>query len=124
MIVFLSILSVLLAVLNIYFSLQLKKIRREKHSLTQEATQSSLPECELEVELVVSSEDDYFKSKHARILFLLLEVDGKRRNALLGITPNMYNDNKAADKWYYSLTHYVHPDKYPMMKKPKKRFSN
>ena len=57
------------------------------------------------------SEDEYFKSDRDRIVFLLLEVDGERRNALLGITDEMYENKKLAKKWYKKTALIVHPDK-------------
>lgn len=54
---------------------------------------------------------NYFKSEKDKIVFLLLEVDGERRNKLLGITDDMYEDKKLATKWYRRLSLIVHPDK-------------
>lgn len=65
---------------------------------------------------LISAKDyeiDYFKSDLDRILFLLLEVDGKRRNELLGITSEMYENKEVAKKWYKSLSFKIHPDKNP-----------
>ncbi|WP_052380030.1 MULTISPECIES: DnaJ domain-containing protein [unclassified Pseudoalteromonas] len=60
-----------------------------------------------------NDEIDYFKSDRDRILFLLLEVDGKLRNQQLGITSEMYENPEVAKKWYKSLSNKVHPDKNP-----------
>lgn len=49
--------------------------------------------------------DEYFKSKKDKLLFLLLEVDGKKRNDCLGITRIMYHDGLMAKKWYNDIHH-------------------
>ena len=73
--------------------------------------------------MVDNDQIDYFKSDRDRILFLLLEVDGKRRNQLLGITSEMYENKEAAKKWYKSLSIKIHPDKNPGDPKAVEAFS-
>lgn len=46
---------------------------------------------------------DYFKSEKDKLVFLLLEVDGRRRNELLGITAEMYENKTLAKEWYAKL---------------------
>ncbi|GAB6264515.1 DnaJ domain-containing protein [Photobacterium sp. R1] len=104
------------AALNALLLIKRKKDRAEHNSLAKKLAlvQSQLEELQAKDKLGVSlGEVDYFKSRKDKLMFLLLEVDGKRRNQLLGITPNMYDDGQAAKKWYKSLSLQVHPDKNP-----------
>lgn len=97
-----------LIILRLYYSLKKCKKLSEKlqpNNIGQKATNLRLTK---QVDSI-----DYFKSDRDRIIFLLLEVDGKRRNQLLGITPEMYENKEAANKWYKSLSVKVHPDRNP-----------
>ena len=91
---------------------QLNVVKESNSALDDKAVKSEESSKNDESELTLT-DDEYFKSKRDRIIFLLLEVDGKRRNRLLGISPEMYDDKDAAKKWYKSLCAYVHPDKFP-----------
>ncbi|MEZ9169304.1 DnaJ domain-containing protein [Vibrio cyclitrophicus] len=104
------------AVLSALLSIKLKKARAERKAFVEKLSlaQSQLEELQAkEIADASLGEVDYFKSPKDKLMFLLLEVDGKRRNQLLGITPDMYDDNQAAKKWYKSLSLQVHPDKNP-----------
>ncbi|AMF95359.1 hypothetical protein AL536_18270 [Vibrio fluvialis] len=113
------------AVLNALLFLKLKKEHAEHNSLSEKLSlvQSQLEELQAKGIADISlAEVDYFKSQKDKLMFLLLEVDGKRRNQLLGITPDMYDDSQAAKKWYKSLSVQVHPDKNPGYKDAAKAF--
>jgi DnaJ-class molecular chaperone len=56
-------------------------------------------------------DEEYFKSDVHRILFLLLEVDGRRRNAMLGIRRIHYCSKRKAKKWFLRLALKIHPDR-------------
>ncbi|MDD9176050.1 DnaJ domain-containing protein [Aliivibrio sp. S2TY2] len=102
---FIIITVLVLIIVKLYFSLKTIKKRC-----------ADLETLEAEPEIAVSqhnNEIDYFKSDRDRILFLLLEVDGKRRNQQLGITSEMYENPEVAKKWYKTLATKVHPDKNP-----------
>lgn len=111
MFIYFIIFALCLLIVKIYYSL--KKCRERCAEL--EALNAELKTL-AEKPNVISAKDyeiDYFKSDLDRILFLLLEVDGKRRNELLGITSEMYENKEAAKKWYKSLSFKIHPDKNP-----------
>ncbi|HBC3928311.1 TPA: DnaJ domain-containing protein [Vibrio parahaemolyticus] len=105
--------ALLLTVAQLLFLLRKYKKKIQELQSTYVESSTTAEEADLQVNLVRTSTDDmaYFKSENDRILFLLLEVDGKRRNQLLGITSEMYEDEDAAKKWYKSLSNKVHPDK-------------
>lgn len=105
--------ALILAVIQLFFSLRKYKKKVQELQTTYVESSTNAKEADLQVNTVKTSTDDmaYFKSENDRILFLLLEVDGKRRNQLLGITSEMYEDEEAAKKWYKSLSNKVHPDK-------------
>ncbi len=78
------------AVLNALLFLKLKKEHAEHNSLSEKLSlvQSQLEELQAKGIADISlAEVDYFKSQKDKLMFLLLEVDGKCRNQLLGITP-------------------------------------
>jgi hypothetical protein len=104
------------AVLSALLFIKLKKYRGAHSSLVDELSlvRSQLEEQQAKLLTDASlGEVDYFKSKKDKLKFLLLEVDGKRRNQLLGITPDMYDDSQAANKWFRMLSMQVHPDRNP-----------
>lgn len=112
--------TICLAALSAILFFKLKKARAERISLTEKLSlvQSQLANLQPPQISHTSVEEplegvDYFKSHKDKLMFLLLEVDGKRRNQLLGITANMYEDSQAAKKWYKSLSMQVHPDRNP-----------
>ncbi|MEE4184119.1 hypothetical protein [Pseudomonas viridiflava] len=51
-----------------------------------------------------------FTSKRQQIIYFLLEHDGEKRNALLGITDDMYEDQEAATKWFRRLAQIIRAD--------------
>lgn len=55
----------------------------------------------------------FFKTEKDKLFFLLNEVDGKRRNQLLGITSDMYSDERLSKQWFKRMSNKVHPDKNP-----------
>lgn len=104
------------AALSAHLFIKLKKDRAERQLMVEKlsSTQSQMEEQQTrEITNVSLDEVEYFKSQKDKLMFLLLEVDGKRRNQLLGITPDMYEDSQAAKKWYKSLSLQVHPDRNP-----------
>ncbi|MCW8346026.1 DnaJ domain-containing protein [Vibrio sp. ZSDZ65] len=105
--------ALILAVIQLFFLLRKYRKKVQELQTTYVESSTNAKEADLQVNTVKTSTDDmaYFKSENDRILFLLLEVDGKRRNQLLGITSEMYEDEEAAKKWYKSLSNKVHPDK-------------
>jgi len=65
-------------------------------------------------ELVKGNENykgSYFKSKQAELLFYLTKLDGKKRNELLGLTDEHYENKNLAKRWYREINKYIHPDK-------------
>lgn len=104
-----------LVIFRLYYSLKKCKKLNEKlqpNNVVQKTTNLRLTEQTEHIDSIDSIDSiDYFKSDRDRIIFLLLEVDGKRRNQLLGITPEMYENKEAASKWYKSLSVKVHPDR-------------
>lgn len=53
----------------------------------------------------------YFKSEAHKIIFYLLEYDGKERMDKLEVYEAHYMDNELAKSWYTKLAKIVHPDK-------------
>ena len=47
---------------------------------------------------------EYFKSEADKIIFALLETDGKTRSSLLGITEDLYSDEQICEEWYAKLS--------------------
>ncbi len=115
-----------LIVLNAFFIMKLSKELKTSKELRRSLSlvQSQFEKLKSQENMnALSNEVDYFKSQKDKIMFLLLEVDGKRRNQLLGITPDMYNDVNAAKKWYKSLSLQIHPDKNPEDENAAKAFN-
>ncbi|MGL4991485.1 MAG: hypothetical protein ACRCYE_14565 [Sarcina sp.] len=56
-------------------------------------------------------EIEYFKSEEDRLLFYILEMDGKKRSENLGITRSCFLSKKNAQKWRNEISKKVHPDK-------------
>ncbi|MGL4760906.1 MAG: hypothetical protein ACRC6T_05890 [Sarcina sp.] len=54
---------------------------------------------------------DYFKSEEDRTIFALLELEGRKRNEVLGITRKCFMNEKDAKKWRNEISKRVHPDK-------------
>lgn len=54
---------------------------------------------------------DYFVSKEAFLIFVLLHVDGEQRAKLLGITEEMYESIAKAKEWRNSLINVIHSDR-------------
>lgn len=48
-----------------------------------------------------------FKSESRFYVFVLLFMDGKQRNDLLGVIDAMYRDPKAAEKWRDSVHYFL-----------------
>ena len=70
------------------------------------------------------ADNSYFKSEKDKLFFLLNEVDGKRRNQLLGITTDMYSDEKLSKQWFKRISNKVHPDKNPNDPRSTEAFDN
>jgi len=49
---------------------------------------------------MANNEDSYFKSKGAKYVFALLYLDGQCRCNILGITEDLYGNNKKAKRWH------------------------
>lgn len=62
---------------------------------------------------MVNDDLGYFKSHKDKLMFLLLEVEGAKRNDLLGITRVMYQDKDAAQRWYNSIAEHISPANNP-----------
>ncbi|MGL4450153.1 MAG: hypothetical protein ACRCTZ_03040 [Sarcina sp.] len=58
-----------------------------------------------------SLDRDYFKSEEDEIIFYILEMEGKKRSAKLGITRKCFIDSNEAKKWRGKLALKIHPDK-------------
>lgn len=80
---------VLVLIASIYKIIQLKELVRENENY----------------------QGNYFKSKQAELLFYLTKLDGKKRNELLELTDEHYENKNLAKKWYQQINKYVHPDK-------------
>jgi hypothetical protein len=57
------------------------------------------------------SYSDYFKSKEAFLIFVLLHVDGEKRAEFLGIKEEMYESKTKAKEWRNSLITLLHSDR-------------
>ena len=55
-------------------------------------------------------DDEFFKSQESKYLFCLTEVDGKRRNEVLGLTDDVNDDKDKAKKWYRNIVKIIRPD--------------
>lgn len=56
------------------------------------------------------SVDDFFKSEEHKIIFAVLFSDTILREKLLGISEELYLDNKKAKEWRNALVKKIHPD--------------
>lgn len=54
---------------------------------------------------------EYFKSEEEKIIFALLELEGRKRNDMLGITRKCFMNEAEAKKWRNNLSKKIHPDK-------------
>ncbi len=55
-------------------------------------------------------EDEFFKSEESKYLFCLTKVDGKRRNEVIGLTDDLYDDRDKAKKWFRNIVTIIRPD--------------
>lgn len=55
-------------------------------------------------------EDDYFVSESARLIYALVEMDGKCRQRALGLTQAHYSDGDLAKQWRNQIAKKIHPD--------------
>jgi hypothetical protein len=60
--------------------------------------------------LIENDAPEGFVSKTSAYVFYLTQLEGKQRNKFLGITDDLYDDVKKANKWYKNISKYVHPD--------------
>ncbi|MEG1132156.1 MAG: hypothetical protein RSD77_07550 [Romboutsia sp.] len=54
--------------------------------------------------------DEFFKSEESKYLFCLTQVDGKKRNAVIGLTDDLYDDKSLAKKWYRNIAKIIRSD--------------
>lgn len=54
--------------------------------------------------------DEYFVNDSKKYEYILTKLEGKKRNQLLGITDQMYEDPEKAQKWFKNIVKYIHPD--------------
>jgi len=47
--------------------------------------------------------NEYFKDETSKIIFFLLELEGKQQLDFLGITPGHYCNKNIADRWYSEI---------------------
>jgi hypothetical protein len=52
-----------------------------------------------------------FVSREAELVFYLTQLDGKKRNELLGITEAHYEDRELAEEWHNSIYQHVKDNK-------------
>lgn len=57
-----------------------------------------------------NNDDKYFSSISNRYIFALMELDGKARAKLLGITKEHYSNLQLAKGWKRSIAKQIHPD--------------
>lgn len=65
-----------------------------------------------------SASEDYFKSPADKLIFSLIELDGKNRQRQLGIGPLHYKNIDLAKKWKKEIANKLHEDrcKHPKAK--------
>lgn len=51
-----------------------------------------------------------FTNNRQKLIYYLLDHDGEKRNGLLGITDEMYQDPKAAKNWYKKIAQIIRAD--------------
>lgn len=54
--------------------------------------------------------DEYFVNDSKKYEYILTKLEGKKRNELLGITDQMYENPEMAQKWFKNIVKYIHPD--------------
>ena len=57
--------------------------------------------------------DIYFRSESARYIFALTHMDGEKRNQIIGLTSDLYDDEQRAKIWYRNIMKKIHPDLNP-----------
>lgn len=55
-------------------------------------------------------EDEFFKSEESKYLFCLTKVDGKKRNQVIGLTDELYDDKDKAKNWYWRIVKIIRPN--------------
>ena len=58
----------------------------------------------------VGFSDEFFVNKSKKYEYILTKLEGKKRNELLGITDQMYENQELAKKWFKNIAKYIHPD--------------
>lgn len=58
----------------------------------------------------VDFNDGDFKSEENKYLFCLTDVDGEKRNKVIGLTDDLYDNKEAAKKWYRKIVKIIRPD--------------
>ena len=64
----------------------------------------------LQCKWVDFQEDEFFKSEESKYLFCLTEVDGCKRNEVIGLTDELYDDKNLAQKWYRKILKIIRAD--------------
>ena len=54
--------------------------------------------------------DDYFKNERLKYIFALIYMEGKRRNEIIDLTDDLYENEDKAKKWYRGVVKKIHPD--------------
>lgn len=58
-------------------------------------------------------DDTYFKNESSRYIFALTKMDGSKRNEILKLNDDIYEDEKKAKEWYRMIAKKIHPDSNP-----------
>lgn len=64
----------------------------------------------LQNKLKEDSEDIYFKNNRSKYLFCLTQVDGEKRNVVIGLTDDLYENKDKANEWYKKIVKIIRPD--------------
>lgn len=56
------------------------------------------------------SEDMFFKNERNKYLFCLTQVDGKKRNKVIGLNDDLYDNKKLAVSWHRKIVKILRPD--------------
>lgn len=56
-------------------------------------------------------EKDFFVSESAKYIFALNNMEGEKRNEIIGLTDKVYDSLKEAKDWRNKLVQKIHPDK-------------
>lgn len=84
----------------------------EKIKIFQKVFDSSALQSSINSDLEsITSSLLYFRSEAERVIFALVETDGRCRKGLLGVTSEHYGDLELAKQWRRELAKLVHPDK-------------